>query len=542
MVLALELGRLGCRVTLVESGLRDPAAAAQQLSDAPFGVADTHAPMADAVHRRFGGTSHLWGGRCVPFDPIDFEPRPGLREAGWPIGYRELAAHYPRACDYADCGDPSFRVQAAYGAEPAPPITEHFVDGALRSDHLERWCAAPVLVDRLGPRIEQHPLIGHLLGKTCTGLVLRDAGRTVAGVRLVDTLTGATDAEPIVADAVVLACGGVETTRLLLHFLRQPEPLQVAGRAFLGRGYMGHLSGKIATIRLSGDPTRTIYDFEKIRGHYLRRRFAFTDAALHDQRLLNIALWLDNPPPADAAHGSGILSAAYLAMRMPILGRRLAPNAIRQSLVKTGAAGAVGRHAANVVRRLPSTLAFVARFVRARYFAVPRLPGFFAYSPANVYALHFHAEQTPNDASRIELDPTATDALGMPRARLGLRFHRRDAESVVAAHRALDAHLRAHRLGELDYRDPEAERVDAVLRQARDGFHQIGSARMASGPDAGVTDATGRVFGTANLYLCSSAVFPTSGQANPTLTILAFAIHQAEHLATVERVEQVTSA
>ena len=27
----------------------------------------------------FGGTSGIWGGRCVPFDPIDFEPRDYLR-------------------------------------------------------------------------------------------------------------------------------------------------------------------------------------------------------------------------------------------------------------------------------------------------------------------------------------------------------------------------------------------------------------------------------------------------------------------------------
>lgn len=530
MVLALELARLGCEVTLVESGLQAPSEAAQRLSDASLAVEGTHAPMADAVHRRWGGTSHLWGGRCVPFDRLDFEARPGLRSAGWPIGYDELAAHYPSACRYADCGEATFTVGQAYGQESAPPIAEGFRDGEVRSDHLERWCAVPAIVERLGPSIESDPRIRVLTGKTCVDLDLHDGGQVVSGLRLVDTVSGTPDAEPLRADAFVLACGGVETTRLLLHFAARPVPLRIDGLAFLGAGYMGHLSGKIASIQLAGDPSRTVYDFERVGGRYLRRRFALSDDALRERKLLNIAMWLDNPPPADASHGSGILSAAYLGMRAPVIGKRLAPNAIRQSLLRGKGASSLWRHAANVVVSLPSTVAFVASFIRSRYFATPRRPGFFVRSAANLYALHFHAEQTPNEESRIELDP-AGDALGVPRARLSLKFRRSDAESVVGAHEALDAHLRANRLGELRYLYPQAERVEAVLRQARDGFHQIGTVRMADGPQAGVADGQGRVFGTRNLHVCSSALFPTSGQANPTLTIMAFAIRQAAHLA-----------
>jgi choline dehydrogenase-like flavoprotein len=33
-----------------------------------------------------------------------------------------------------------------------------------------------------------------------------------------------------------------------------------------------------------------------------------------------------------------------------------------------------------------------------------------------------------------------------------------------------------------------------------------------------------------NLYIAGSAVFPTSSQANPTLTIIAFALRLADHL------------
>ncbi|CAN5769578.1 hypothetical protein BH11PSE13_BH11PSE13_24670 [soil metagenome] len=143
---------------------------------------------------------------------------------------------------------------------------------------------------------------------------------------------------------------------------------------------------------------------------------------------------------------------------------------------------------------------------------------------------HYHAEQTPQADSRITLGATR-DSLGLPRAHIDLRFHRNDAESVVAAHALLDAHLRQHNVGELTYHYPESERVDAVLNHARDGVHQIGSTRMGRSADEGVADAYGRIFGTDNLYACSSSLFPTSGQANPTLTIMAFATRQAHHIA-----------
>ncbi|MCP2802701.1 GMC family oxidoreductase, partial [Salmonella enterica subsp. enterica serovar Typhimurium] len=83
----------------------------------------------------------------------------------------------------------------------------------------------------------------------------------------------------------------------------------------------------------------------------------------------------------------------------------------------------------------------------------------------------------------------------------------------------------------LEYWMPEAERIDAVLSQAADGFHQIGTARMAAHWRDGVVDPRCRVFGTDNLYVASSAVFPSSGQANPTLTIVALSARIADDIA-----------
>ena len=58
----------------------------------------------------------------------------------------------------------------------------------------------------------------------------------------------------------------------------------------------------------------------------------------------------------------------------------------------------------------------------------------------------------------------------------------------------------------------------------------MGTTRMATDPSRGVTDGWGRVHGIGNLYLAGSSLFPTSGWANPTLTIMALSLRTADHL------------
>ena len=65
-----------------------------------------------------------------------------------------------------------------------------------------------------------------------------------------------------------------------------------------------------------------------------------------------------------------------------------------------------------------------------------------------------------------------------------------------------------------------------------DQKHHIGTARMADSPADGVIDRNLCVHGTDNLYIASSAVFPTGGHSNPTLTMLALTFRLADQLRT----------
>ena len=64
-------------------------------------------------------------------------------------------------------------------------------------------------------------------------------------------------------------------------------------------------------------------------------------------------------------------------------------------------------------------------------------------------------------------------------------------------------------------------------------YHHLGTTRMHVDPRHGVVDPSCRVHGVPYLYATGGSVFPTSGAANPTLTIVALALRLADEVKRV---------
>jgi choline dehydrogenase-like flavoprotein len=508
IVQALELRRRGIAVTMLAGGGDGFDAGFQAMADAEIADPRRHAPMGMAVRRALGGTSLLWGGRCVAFDAGDFA-------RGWPLGEAEIAPWYDCAIRYLDAGEPGFS---------APLAT---ADEECRFDELERWSEGRDLRRIHAGALETDPGLQIWLGAACTGLDIDPENGQVTGITVA---TASGERAVLTARAIVLACGGLETTRLLL-VARTAQPRLFGGEGGpLGRYYMGHLEGRIAEIVFDRPGADRDFDFiVDASGRYVRRRITISAAVREQHGLLNLAAWPDNPALGEAGHKSAILSLAYLSLAAPGLGRLLAPEAIRRKHLDGGVAE-LRRHLGNIVRGAPEAVREATRYLYRRYAARPHLPGFFIPNAARRYALFYHAEQAPNRDSTVRL-VDARDALGMPRLGIDLRYGEVDARSVVASHAIIDRGLRRSGLGRLDYTVPEADRLACVMDQATDGYHQIGTARMANRPRDGVVDRDCRVFGSPNLFIASSAVFPSSGQANPTLLLAALSARLAAHLA-----------
>jgi choline dehydrogenase-like flavoprotein len=134
------------------------------------------------------------------------------------------------------------------------------------------------------------------------------------------------------------------------------------------------------------------------------------------------------------------------------------------------------------------------------------------------------SEQVPNPESRIVLT-REHDALGMPRIELRWRLSPIDTHTVHRAHAILREDLASAgvRFTSLlgNERDPWPVRL-------RGGRHHMGTTRMHADPGRGVVNPDCRVHGISNLHIAGSSVFPTSGVANPTFTIVALALRLAD--------------
>ncbi|HIF39205.1 MAG TPA: hypothetical protein EYQ69_08400 [Gemmatimonadetes bacterium] len=63
-----------------------------------------------------------------------------------------------------------------------------------------------------------------------------------------------------------------------------------------------------------------------------------------------------------------------------------------------------------------------------------------------------------------------------------------------------------------------------------DVYHPTGSLRMGTTPSNSVVDGNLKLWSADNCYITSTAVFPSSGSANPGMTHLALTARLAKHI------------
>ena len=138
-------------------------------------------------------------------------------------------------------------------------------------------------------------------------------------------------------------------------------------------------------------------------------------------------------------------------------------------------------------------------------------------------------EHTPNRDSRIVLQPDVLDPLGMPRLKVNWKHEQFDLDGFERSVQQAALELGLHDVARLRWSGMDAAIDRFVQVGAR---HHMGATRMSPDPKQGVVDTQGKVHGVGNLYIGGSSIFPTSGIANPTLTILALTLRLGDHLAS----------
>jgi choline dehydrogenase-like flavoprotein len=250
MLLARELAKVAPVILIESGGLEGDPSEQESLTgesvSLPYPVHETRA-------RQLGGSTALWAGYCAQFDGHDFQARDWVPASGWPFGLEALEPYYRQVASLLNirelnfnarqiaqgCGErllfekPQFAPTVWRFGTPIQRFGESLRDEFERAPNLLTVLRAFVVNIRLD---DTHGMVRELIIRTRDG---REGH--------------------IQADLFVLACGGIETPRLLLNSNQQIPSGVGNASGMVGRCFMEHPHRTITPLLL--EESRTLQNW-----------------------------------------------------------------------------------------------------------------------------------------------------------------------------------------------------------------------------------------------------------------------------------------
>ncbi|NQV57622.1 MAG: GMC family oxidoreductase [Rhodospirillales bacterium] len=492
LAIANEFMNTNHKIILVESGGVEQDDKTQALYEGE----DEPAGLENARTRFFGGSTNCWHGRCAPLDNSDFQSKDWVPHSGWPFARDELVPYYEKACQLLKIGSFKQFLSTDWDKELYPG---QFFSSFKSPD--SRISGVPFVESRemdrkLGPRmyerLKQSKNIHVFLNLNLTDLGLNSNRSRLKKID-VATLNGRTFS--VRSNFFVLALGGLENPRLLLAS-DKVDPRGVGNKNDLvGRYFMGHSFTNMGEILYTND--QYCFDKESIGSPRGQLFFKLRDEFQKKSKILNAGFWLSKNI------SKGEMTFRYLR-RDTLRGRT--PDNLGEQLAEMSKNFGDVVHAAacNILgkRNRPNTWDFMVQ-----------------------------AEDLPDPENRVTLGHQ-TDALQIRRLKVRRKGSDLARQTVLKASEVFAAEMTRLGMGRVklssDYSEGRLFRSDEV--NDLELGHDIGTTRMDDNPKKGVVNSNCQLHGVENLYVAGSSVFPTSGFANPTLTIIAMAIRIAGHI------------
>lgn len=509
LTLAREFANQPINVILLESGDFAPHRSLKKLNEGE--TSGDHYPNPRwGRQRQFGGAPNRWqiyigphlhGARYAPLDPLDFETRDYLPYSGWPITRAELDPYYARA--QVHCGLGPYEYETPYWEKPGlGPLT--FKGGRLVTNMFQ-FGAKDVWTKRYED-VTNARNIDVVTAASVVEIETDDGGTNATGVR---AMNYAHVAFHVRAKQIILAVGCIESSRLLLNSTAKHRDGIGNAHDVVGRYFMDHpqsyLNILTPTDRRVFDTTG-LFDLRPMGGYGVMAKLTFTEETLRREELLNACFVLF--PRRDHFMSEAFQSFFTMALAVYHASR---PTQIGHH-IKAMAKG--WRHLAQIGLWELQGKAPYPYLAHGGWADIPNKSKLFS-----VFEVFSLLEQAPDPNNRITLTEH-TDPNGTRKVHVHWEFTERDRQSVARARQVFDQEMAESGFGTtLWHPDPYT---------SASSVHPIGGTRMHSSPRFGVVDADCRVHGMSNLYIAGSGVFPTSGYANPTLTVVALSARLAD--------------
>ena len=494
---ASQLAARGRDVVVIEAG---DAHLGNFSAESFTSVGRAHTGIKLGRSRSMGGTTNLWGGQLVEFQPIDFAGRDWMPGSKWPVRYDEIAPYYKPT--YLNLGTPLNLIDddAVWRgvSSKRPDLGSDF------EVFFTRWMGTPNFAELFAKQIQSEEKMSVLSGFTAVGF--RGEGARIHAVRVTNEKG---KSHWIEAGTVILAAGTIENARLLLNTAQDSEwPAPWAGNDNVGRTFQDHLGGKIASF----EPANKREFFKMFSnvvytGHKFQPKIRMRNDVQMRQQIYNTQVFF-----AFESEISEHMVYLKQFMRAALYNR------------KFSGIGDLFRNAMGMARYL---VPLMWKYVWDHRVFVP--------STAKIL-MHVQSEHGPLAESRITIDKSAVDSYGLARVVLDWRLAGNELASLRDFATQIGDALQTTGTGQLKIDEDLLALDPQFLAKLGDTYHQAGGTNMADSEQEGVVDKNLRVFGTENLYVTGAGVFPTTSNANTTFTALTFTTRLVDHLTGVSSV------
>jgi choline dehydrogenase-like flavoprotein len=449
ITLAINLAKENKKVLLIEAGGWEFSEKSQKEYEGKV-IGDSQYNIKLSRLRFFGGSSGHWGGMCRPLDTIDF--------SHFPIEKKDLNSYLKRSCDILE-------IPGRFNRDRR--ISKDF-------KQIEFQYSPPVRFNKkYRAYIEESKNIDLVLNTSVLEIVESKKSNSAEFLKVVDNSNNFFN---ISVNKLIIACGGIENSRLLLW--SQHINKKLFSGLTIGEYWMEHPHHMTGSFIMLNSVFDTIFDhsFKGKRGYvYIQ--------------------------PTDAVINNNNIGNAGIRIKYGKLPRNNLKDLVREVLCVNEE---YGRELAEL---LDQNLVCGSK-VKAAW------------------------EQKPVKENKVELDFNNKDNYGIPRVKLSWRVNNDDLRTALVFMKKLGILFIDKDIGtvgvNLRLKDEETEQNGYGC--CTTGGHHMGGTRMGDSSKNSVVDKNLKVFGVDNTWVLGSSVFSGGGHANPTLTVIQLSLRLASHL------------
>lgn len=443
--LALDLEKKKIECLIIESGDKFYTDKAQKRYEGDV-IGNFPNNLSELRLSQFGGTSGHWGGTCGILNDYDFKK--------WPIDKVDLDPFLDNSCKILD-------------------IKNEFREKKISNDLkiIEFKKSNVMFFDKYFEHIKNSKYINLALNSSIFDIKIENR-------RVKQIIINAGNIINIDTNILVLACGGIENSRLLLWF--QKNNKSISEKMPVGCFWMEHPFKVIGT---------GVGNFKKIKNFFYNNFDYFENFRNWGNYTVSLS------PTEKIIQKEKILnSCAFLTIH----------DRDNQSIKDT----------------LKDLLCVAPKISTqmVKLFNKNLLCGI---------TISSSWEQEPEFKNRISLIDSK-DRIGIPRVSLNYKISKKTLETSKEMVNLIGNIFIKQDLGRIAHND--SYNLENFISDA--GYHHIGGTRMGNDENTSVVNKDLKVHGLENMFVCGSSVFPTGGHTNPTLSIIQLSLRLSGYLET----------